>query len=96
METILTAAIHYKNDDEYAFQPKNIETGFILCGYSHASIDHIVNIIFAKQKFDKTEGFLTSKNRFVSRQEASEIAYKAGQIDKPYFNLSSEILHAGV
>lgn len=38
------------------------------------------------------QGFVTDRYRFVDRHEAGEIAYKAGQIDKPTDCLISEDL----
>lgn len=38
------------------------------------------------------QGFLDSAGRFLSREEAADVAYKAGQIDHPKSGLFSEDL----
>ena len=40
-----------------------------------------------------TDGFLTSKDRFVERKEAGEIAFKAGQIKELTGHLYSEDIY---
>jgi hypothetical protein len=40
------------------------------------------------------EGFLTSHNRYVGREEAAKIAYERGQIEQPTKSLYSEDLHS--
>lgn len=39
------------------------------------------------------QGFLTNKNRFVTREEAARIAYKAGQIEEEKGYLTSEDIY---
>lgn len=41
----------------------------------------------------EVQGFITTKNRFVDRKEAAEIAYSAGQIASPKDELYSEDLY---
>ena len=41
----------------------------------------------------REEGFITSKGRFVSREEASKIAFKAGQIPEDDGHLSSQVFY---
>ena len=48
--------------------------------------------------YEKAQGFLTNKNRFVERKEALEIAIKANQVDEnnlgnPLIGLFSEDLY---
>ena len=43
--------------------------------------------------FDIKQGFLTSKNRFVGRKEAAEIAVKTKQVPPDVENLQSEDLY---
>ena len=82
-EYILCAAIHYKNNDHYSNQPRNIENGYVVCGYRH---DRCITMIIRLEKdFDSSlmvQGFLTSYNRFVSRQEGYKIACESGQVKK--------------
>lgn len=78
-ETIVCAAIKYKT--------KAGEEG-IVTGKSHA--DCIKSFLFmdltvADRDMDYEEqGFMTSKDRFVDRMEAAEIAKKAKQVAKDY------------
>lgn len=81
-EKIICAAIWFDDGKEYPYQPKNIVTGFVLCGLRHGNcfgplvvFDHR-NADYAKNE----QGFLTSYNRFVSRTEAYEIAVREVQI----------------
>ena len=74
-ERILCAAIYIDDGQQYPHQPKNVKTGFVLCGYRHCSIlgqklALDLNIIVV----NSYQGFLTNKNRFVSRSEAKAIA----------------------
>jgi len=87
-EFILCAANHYDDGVENLYYCENIKTGFVVCGRRH----HNCIAIFARMvgfpyderglEISRTErqGFITSKNRWVDRLEALEIARKAGQI----------------
>lgn len=47
--------------------------------------------------FDKaSEGFLTSENRFVSREEAAEIAFSVGQVKEKVQSLCSYHLNSSL
>lgn len=92
---ILCAANYYDDGKKHPHTPKNVETGFVICGRRH----HNCIAIFAQmmgfeeeQKYSKdamtvklteVQGFLTSDNRFVSRKEAYTIAYANDQIVGP-------------
>lgn len=81
IEKILCAAIHYKNCKTYEFQPLNIESGIVVTGYRHGHCFYTLKQIFPMNKdFEIIQGFLTSKNRFVDRQEAFKIALHGKQI----------------
>ena len=71
--------------------------GEILTGKGHDEIlerDECLDKIFSTQSLGKrSEGFVTNKGRFVSRQEADEIAFKAGQIKKQRGWLQSQDLN---
>jgi hypothetical protein len=100
-EYILCAANHYNDGEKQIHGPKNIESGFVICGRRH----HNCIGIFAKMvgfpydenglKLMNTEeqGFITNTDRFVSREEAAEIAFAAGQIKKQTTRLFSEDLY---
>jgi hypothetical protein len=100
-EHILCAANYYDDGEKQIHGPKNIESGFVICGRRH----HNCISIFAKMvgfpydenglKLMNTEeqGFLTNTDRFVSREEAAEIAFAAGQIKEQTTRLFSEDLY---
>jgi hypothetical protein len=100
-EYILCAANHYDDGKEMTHGPKNIESGFVICGRRHANCISM----FAKMvgfPYDenanalrKTErqGFLTNTDRFVEREEAAQIAFEAGQIKQHKIVLFSEDLY---
>lgn len=95
-EYILCAAIHYDNDKVYEHQPKNIKSGIVVCGRRHHNCFIILFNMFEEDDYSKentTQGFLTSKDRFVTRRAAAEIALKCGQIERPTNRLFSEDLY---
>ncbi|MDR2146421.1 MAG: hypothetical protein LBE91_08190 [Tannerella sp.] len=92
-EYILCAAIHF-DDGNYYPHHKQYGTGIVACGYRH----HLIFTLRPKEfKGKETQGFLTSKGRFVNRIEAYTIAVNAGQIkdynSNPYSKLFSEDLY---
>lgn len=94
-EYIICAAIHFDDKLKHEHQPKNISSGYVVCGRRHHNVFVTANIICfgnVKANPDK-QGFLTSKDRFVNRKEAGEIAYAAKQITEPTTCLFSEDLY---
>lgn len=80
-EYIICAAIHYKSDEKFEHQPKNILSGFVLAGWRHFNIMPIATRLGRRTIGpDHTQGFLTNKGEFVGRQMARVIAYNAKQI----------------
>jgi hypothetical protein len=75
--------------------------GWIMMGKQHADCYHTATHagLDACTKVD-SQGFVTNKGRYVNRKEGGEIAFKAGQIDKPTSMLFSEDLwsprHGGI
>ena len=93
-EYIICAAIHLNMPDDFPHQPINIENGLVVCGRRHHNCFAILfftNITCEKKNI--TQGFLTSKDRFVDRKEAGDIAFKAGQISKVTDILMSEDIY---
>lgn len=78
-EYILCAAVHFQDGIEYVHQPKNIESGFVICGRRHHNC-FTTKSIFNTPFINSEQGFLTSKDRFVDREEARKIAIDCGQI----------------
>jgi hypothetical protein len=100
-EIILCAANHYEDGKNHPHQPNNITSGFVICGLRHSNCITIFSIMVGFPYDDnamvikKTErqGFLTSENRFVEREEAAQIAIEAGQIKQHKIVLYSEDLY---
>lgn len=92
-EYILCAAIHVQDDKSYEHQPKNIESGLVVCGRRHHNCYTFLSIVTQEYKKKCIQGFLTSKDRFVNRFQASRIACKAGQIKEVSDQLISEELY---
>lgn len=97
LEYIICAAIHFKNDTKYQHQPKNVETGFVVCGRRHHNCFYIAATCIAdgysEMKGSAVQGFLTSKDRFVTREEAGVIAFEQKQTDRKTNCLFSEDLY---
>lgn len=67
--------------------PYNVDSGVVFCGWRHANVIYQIVSMAGKRMHEIGEyedGFLTSDNRFVGREEAKQIAIKAGQV-KPDF-----------
>jgi hypothetical protein len=88
-EYIICAAIHYDDGIWYEHQPKNISTGIVVAGRRHHNSIMTVHIL-ADMNLEKakkframkqTQGFLTSRDRFLNRQEAWVLAVEVGQIE---------------
>lgn len=80
-ETILCAAIWYKDLEQGYFQPVNIDKGLVVCGYRHASCVAVMSVLAGLRSVEveagnMVQGFLTSKHRFVDRKEAQIIHKK--------------------
>lgn len=102
-EYIMCAANWYNDNADHHFQPFNIDKGFIVCGWRHANagmsylgaVNVRVPYVFPiKQWDDCIQGFLTNKNRFLTRAEAYELVKSNGQLTKPLLGgeLTSEDL----
>jgi hypothetical protein len=104
MEKILCAAIWYKELplvkpevlEPRGFSPYNVDKGLVFCGWRHP------NCIYQKvaltglrdaESGENVQGFLTSENRFVDREEAAQIAFDAGQTKENKIRLFSEDLY---
>lgn len=75
-EYILCAAIHYTNTTPVIpNQPKNIQQGFVVCGRRHHNIIQAVyQLSGIKAQANAIQGFLTSEDRFLTREEAIKLA----------------------
>lgn len=87
MIRIICAAIHFPSYKTTMYGPKNITEGQVLCGWRHANIISLHYAIYGKPvPADEVQGFLTSDNRFVGREEAMKIAIEANQIIRDTYN----------
>lgn len=95
-ERILAAAIWFDDGKEHLYQPVNISTGLVFCGFRHCSIFQQIGGTVGERKNvgikEKEQGFLTYHNRFVGREEAASIAFQSGQIQVEQKTLYSEDL----
>lgn len=95
-EKILCAAIWYKELPYNVANPKNCSTGTVFCGYRHDTIINFKYVLTGLRNAESgpyVQGFLTSKNRFVSREEAAELAFASKQITQQTKYLYSEDLY---
>jgi hypothetical protein len=99
---ILCAAIWYKNIPLVKVfdnvLPVNCDRGIVFCGHRHPHCMYSMVSITGKRSTtpevgEYVQGFLTSDNRFVDRQEAATIAWDANQIDSPRTVLYSEDIY---
>lgn len=103
-ERLLCAAIHFDDGKKYDFQPHNVDTGLVVCGWRHHNCFAIYRALCPKRALvkqrigagiDEVQGFLTSTGRFVDRMVAAKIARDANQIEytKRLRSLMSEDLY---
>ncbi len=90
-EWIICAANFYDDGIERTHKPRNITTGFVICGRRHhnciSTFAQMVGFPYSPEsmKLSNTEvqGFMTNQDRFVDRKEAFQIARLADQIYGP-------------
>jgi hypothetical protein len=95
-EYILCAAIHFMDGKAYEHQPKNVDFGFVVCGHRHHNCFMTSYILDPERSYIKhndEQGFITNKNRFVTREVAAQIAYQTGQTKTLKIKLYSEDLY---
>jgi hypothetical protein len=97
-ERILCAAIHYDDKVNYDYSPQGINTGFVICGYRHNNCIEILKVIYKESSNvpkglvrKSVQGFLTSKNRFVTRKEAFKIFFPEPGHKQPFDSLNDEL-----
>jgi len=80
-EYILCAAYWFPDEETPVHNAKNITKGVVLCGHRHHNVIGQFNAMTGKRvpEVEHEDGFLTSENRFVGREEAMDIAETAGQ-----------------
>jgi hypothetical protein len=90
-EYILCAAIHYKTGDVTPHSPKNITSGVVICGRRHHNCCITKSLVGISNMVPYVQGFVTSKDRFVDREEGALIALAANQVQEDYFELDREV-----
>jgi hypothetical protein len=77
-EYLMCSAIHYQDKGMYSHQPKNIKSGFVVCGRRHHNCLATVGLLKGKTSIETVQGFLTNEDNFVDREEAARIAKNNG------------------
>jgi len=92
---IICAAIWFKNNNKYKHQPKNVDSGLVVCGRRHHNCFLTAFELNRGEKIEglNVQGFLTSDDRFVDRKEGGQIAFDAGQTAELKNYLFSEDLY---
>lgn len=88
-EYIMCAAVYINDGIDYIFKPYNIDKGYVVSGWRHACIWETLKITtnkvqhqFGKHGEEWADGFLTNKNRFLTRKEGLELVKENGQLTK--------------
>lgn len=97
-EIIICAAIWYKEQPTAKLLPTNCDTGVVVCGHRHPHCIYTFTALTGKRSVlpecgEYVQGFLTNLNRFVDREEASDIAFIANQTKELKETLFSEDLY---
>lgn len=79
-EMVQCSAIWVNDVQKYAFQPNNVETGQVYCGFRHSAI--IEQLRNVRTVYPMIQGFLTSKNRFLDCDQAHVLVKENGQLVK--------------
>jgi hypothetical protein len=78
-EIVVCAAIWVQDHKNKPHGPVNIPSGTVFCGLRHCSIISQLAAYGIAHKNRSVQGFLTSKNRFLTREEASELVKSNNQ-----------------
>jgi hypothetical protein len=79
---IICSAIYFDDNEIHPSQPNNIKTGLVVCGLRHHNCFSIANLIFKHHEYKGVQGFVTSDNLFLNREDAYKYAIENGQIKK--------------
>jgi hypothetical protein len=80
-EYVMCAANHLNDGEDYHFQPYNIDKGIVFCGWRHSCImQQYSKGYWVDFKDTEVQGFLTNKNRFLTRKQALELVRENGQL----------------
>lgn len=95
-ERVLCAAIWYKDFDAPVHTVTNLNKGVVMCGFRHGLIIGQCTQLLGKRQFEMgkyVQGFLTTKNRFLDREEAHKLFKDNGGIPEFKDELYSEDLY---
>lgn len=104
-EHILCSAVWYKDipikkelPSEAMIRPTNCDRGLVFCGYRHAHCMYTMVSVTGLRSVETEvgeyiQGFLTSKNRFVDREEGAKIHRANGHTTDFENRLFSEDLY---
>lgn len=107
-ETIRCAAVYVDDGKSHVCMYGDPHTGLVFPGQRHPQCFMLLDLwrsklteaeIKAIEEIDRwglrghNQGFLTSVGRFVDREEAGRIAFRAGQTDRLFESLTSEDLY---
>ncbi len=82
-EYVMCAANWIDDGLDYDFKPFNIDKGLVFCGWRHPQCFENSKKSHPFSEYGKltTQGFLTTKNRFLTRSEALELVKENGQLE---------------
>ena len=82
VEYVMCAANWVDDGKEYNLQPYNVATGIVFCGWRHSCIfaQYAREYPYKDYCRQTTQGFLTTKNRFLNRDEALKLVIENGQL----------------
>ncbi len=90
---ILMAAVYFHDGIQREHQPSNCGKGIVLCGWRHHNIMTNAHYLGIDKSVTHTQGFLSSDNEFLTRDDAAHFAFLAGQIDEESDFLYSEDIY---
>lgn len=82
VELVMCAANWVDNGKQHHHQPYNIPSGIVFCGWRHPCIIQQYRETYKIGDVEEIQGFLTTKNRFLNREEALELVKSNGQLKK--------------
>jgi len=84
MELVMCAANYHNDGKDYNYKPFNIDKGFVIGGIRHPNCGEIYSAMNPDNPYwgDCIQGFLTTKNRFLNREEALGLVLSNGQLTK--------------
>lgn len=88
MEFIICSAIWFQDGKVHVHQPKNISSGYVVCGRRHHNCFSIKADIYGEclgdtwegKRMPHEQGFLTNSDRYVDRKAGLLIARQAAQL----------------